>query len=91
MSTSKTPDNLTSALDALTAELGTGVDRDEVADYLARVDAVVEAARAIRAEHKKAAAVIASKKSRAVKAERVAKAMALLEASEAADAAGEVA
>lgn len=82
----KTPnhDNISTALDALAAELGTAVEKVELEQYLARLDSVIAAARAIKKEHAKAAAVIASQKSRAARKARVEKALALLAEQEAA-------
>lgn len=80
----KNTDNLTVALDALTAEAGAPVDREALTDYLKRLDAVLDAARAIRATHTKAIRVEQSKASRARKKERVEKALALLAEQEAA-------
>lgn len=73
-------DKLSAAVDDLK-----GAEREDLEAYLAKVDAIVDVCRAIRGEHKKELANIASKRSRARKAERVAKAMALLEAQEKAE------
>jgi hypothetical protein len=84
MSTTKSaPDNLTTALDALTAEVGQPVEREELVAYLTRIDEVMSVVKAIRDDHKAARAVIASQKSRAARADRVNRALALLEAHEA--------
>lgn len=84
--TTHTTSNLTIALNALNKELGAEVSKDELAAYLAELDAIVATMKAIREPHMKAIRNMASKTSRAKKAERVAKALALLEAAEAADA-----
>lgn len=82
--TTPAPTNFAIALGALTNELGTKVERDELAGYIAQLDEVLATVRAIRAQHAKAIAIEASKKSRAKKAARVAAGLALLEAAEAA-------
>ena len=80
------PDNLSIARDALTAELGSPVEKAELEAYLARLDEVIAQARAIKKEHARAAAVLASQKSRAARKERIAKALELLAEKEAAEA-----
>lgn len=85
--TTKPADNISIALEALAAELGTPVERDALTEYMERLDGIVQQVRAIKKEHAKAVAVLASQKSRAARKERMAKAMALLEAQEAAEAA----
>jgi hypothetical protein len=80
----KNNDNLTTALEALTVEAGAPVERDALADYLKRIDAVMDAARAVKATHTKALRVAQSQASRARKKERVEKALALLAEQEAA-------
>ncbi|MFS6529144.1 hypothetical protein V8Z69_18355 [Microbacterium aurugineum] len=92
MATTKTTksaarDNLSICWDALTAELGTPVEKTDLEEYLTRLEGIVTKVRAIKKEHAKAAAVIASQKSRAARKARIAEAMALLEAKEAAEAA----
>lgn len=82
----KNTDNLTAALDALTAEAGAAVERASLPEYLKRLDAVIDAARAIKANHAKAIRTEQSKASRARKKERVEKALALLAEQEAASA-----
>lgn len=80
-------DNLSICWDALTDELGTPVEKADLEEYLTRLEGIVTKVRAIKKEHAKAAAVIASQKSRAARQARIKEAMALLEAKEAAEAA----
>ncbi|QEO10565.1 hypothetical protein [Protaetiibacter larvae] len=80
----KNTDNLTAALDALTAEAGAAVEKADLPEYLKRLDAVIDAARAVKATHAKAVRVAQSQASRARKKERVEKALALLAEQEAA-------
>jgi hypothetical protein len=87
MSTPKaTTDNLSGVLDTLAAEVGRDIDRDQLSAYLTQLDNISATIKAIREPHKKAVAVLASQKSRARRGERVAKALALLEAQEKAEA-----
>lgn len=83
---SKQQNNLTIALEALNKEVGVEVGKEALAEYVAELDAIVAAVRAIKAPHAKAIRVAASTASRVKRAERVAKALALLEAQEAAGA-----
>lgn len=92
MATTKTTkpaarDNLSIAFDALAAELGTPVEKADLEEYVNRLDGLVTKVKAIKAEHSKALAVIASQKSRAARKQRVAKALALLAETEAKEAA----
>lgn len=80
----KNTDNLTTAIEALTAEAGAPVEKADLPAYLARIDAVIDAARAIKATHSKAVRTAQSQASRARKKERVEKALALLAEQEAA-------
>lgn len=80
----KNTDNLTAALEALTAEAGAAVERVDLPEYLNRLDAVIAAARTIKTNHAKAVRTEQSKASRARKKERVEKALALLAEQEAA-------
>ena len=83
MSTTKpTPGDLSGVLDTLAAEVGRDIDRDQLSAYLTQLDSISATIKAIREPHKKAVAVLASQKSRARRAERVNKALALLEAQE---------
>jgi predicted RecB family endonuclease len=77
-------DNLAAAIELLKAEQGAEVQ--DLDTYLAKLAEVQDACKALRGEHAKALANLASKRSRARKAERVAKALALLDAQEKAEA-----
>ncbi|WAA67782.1 hypothetical protein [Microbacterium oxydans] len=58
--------NITTATKALEAELEAGhQEQDDIAEYLASVDALIEQARAIKQLYKKEQAVEASRRSRA--------------------------
>lgn len=82
--------NTDRAFEALKAEYAEGTrefaDAAELTAYVAELDAIVQEARDIKAFYKKKLDVIASQKSRAAKQARIAEAMALLEAKEAAEA-----
>lgn len=87
MATKTTTDNLTVALDALTAETGTPVEREALLAYLKRVDEVIDAARAVKDAHKKTLRVEqsrASKERNKAKVAEMAARLAELEAKEAA-------
>lgn len=87
----KTADNAQAALAALRDEASQEpreFESDaELAAYVADLDTIVELVRSIKKGHAKRLAVLASKKSRAARKERVAKAMALLAQQEAMEAA----
>lgn len=78
-----TTNNLDVALVALTAELGASVGPDELEAYIAKLNDLAVTITAIRAQHAKAIAVLASKRSRAKSSARVAKALELLAKTEA--------
>ena len=80
----QTNDNLTVALEALEAEAGVAVERDDLPGYLARIDAIMAACRAVKGEHQREVRNLASKASRARRQERITKALELLAEQEAA-------
>ncbi len=86
MATTKTAP-LAAATDAVRKELEAGPrtfeDTAELAEYVADCDRLIEVARQVKKQYAKQVAVMASQKSRAAKKERVARALALLEAQEA--------
>lgn len=83
-----TIDNTTKALTALKAEYEAGqrefADHAALTAYIAALDVIIQEARDIRGLYKGKLAVIASQKSRQVRKERVARALALLAEQEAA-------
>lgn len=65
--------NITAAAKALDAEVAAGrTEQDDVAAYLASVEAVIDQARAIKALYKRELAVEASRRSRVKKAAELA-------------------
>lgn len=78
--------NIDTALEAVQAEFGTTVPTGELAGYVAKINALSEAVKALRAPHARAIASAADKASREKKAARVKKALELLEAQERAEA-----
>lgn len=75
--------NIDAAIAALAKEVGAEVAREELAEYVAKLDEVVAAVRAIKEPHAKTIRVLASTASRQKKQARIKEALALLEAQEA--------
>lgn len=79
--------NIDAATAALAKEVGEEVAREDLAEYVAKLDEVVAAVKAIKEPHKKALRVQQSTEWRTKNRARVAEALALLAEKEAAEAA----
>lgn len=74
--------NLDIAIEAIQSEQGTPVAREHLAGYVAKINALADAVRELRAPHARAIASAADKASREKRAARVKAGLALLEAQE---------